>query len=140
MTNSTDVLTTSPAIITNFGLAVGTSCALDAQAEARKMSIRLNVVVFIFCVVCSGLTKKAEPPPTRDVNRDSGTDSANGGWLRRLVRPLAHFVKAGVSALCSGIFAIGDTEIDFNASANATCLISPCLNSDSLFGFRRTEA
>ena len=34
-----------------------------------------------------GLTKKAEPPPTRDVNRDSGTDSANGGWLRRLVRP-----------------------------------------------------
>ncbi len=36
------------------------------------------------CVV--GLTKKAEPPPTRDVNRDSGTDSANGGWLRRLVR------------------------------------------------------
>src|SRR5665213_1293056 len=34
----------------------------------------------------SRLTKKAEPPPTRDVNRDSGTDSANGGWLRRLVR------------------------------------------------------
>src|ERR1035438_2605432 len=33
-----------------------------------------------------GLTKKAEPPPTCDVNRDSGTDSANGGWLRRLVR------------------------------------------------------
>ena len=32
------------------------------------------------------LTKKAEPPPTRDVNRDSGTDSANGGWLWRLVR------------------------------------------------------
>ena len=31
------------------------------------------------------LTKKAEPPPTRDVNRDSGTASANGGWLRRLV-------------------------------------------------------
>src|SRR5271166_6468047 len=34
------------------------------------------------------LTKKAEPPPTRDVNRDSGTASANGGWLRRLVRLL----------------------------------------------------
>ena len=40
-----------------------------------------------------GLTKKAEPPPTRDVNRDSGTDSANGGWLRRLVRPLVHGYK-----------------------------------------------
>jgi len=37
-------------------------------------------------VVASGLTKKAEPPPTRGVNRDSGTASANGGWLRRLVR------------------------------------------------------
>ena len=32
------------------------------------------------------LTKKAEPPPTRGVNRDSRTDSANGGWLRRMVR------------------------------------------------------
>src|ERR1035438_10336177 len=32
------------------------------------------------------ITKKAEPPQTCDVNRDSGTDSANGGWLRRLVR------------------------------------------------------
>jgi hypothetical protein len=39
----------------------------------------------------SGLTKKAEPPPARGVNRDSGTASANGGWLRRLVRPLAVF-------------------------------------------------
>jgi len=39
--------------------------------------------------VCS-LTKKAEPPPTRDVNRDCGTDSGNGGWLRRLVRPHGH--------------------------------------------------
>jgi hypothetical protein len=37
------------------------------------------------------LTKKAEPPPTHDVNRDSGTDSANGGWLRRLVRH--HFLS-----------------------------------------------
>ena len=42
------------------------------------------------------LTKKAEPPPTRGVNRDSGTASANGGWLRRLVRPLvSHPVVSG---------------------------------------------
>ena len=40
-----------------------------------------------------GLTKKAEPPPTRGVNRDSGTDSANGGWLRRLVRPIRRHLK-----------------------------------------------
>ena len=43
----------------------------------------------------SRLTKKAEPPPTRGVNRDSGTASANGGWLRRLVRPrvIIHMIK-----------------------------------------------
>ena len=39
----------------------------------------------------STANEKAEPPPTRDVNRDSGTDSANGGWLRRMVRQ--HFVN-----------------------------------------------
>ena len=43
----------------------------------------------------TAVTEKAEPPPTRDVNRDSGTDSANGGWLRRLVRRQnAHFLNA----------------------------------------------
>jgi len=36
-------------------------------------------------IVSCGLTKKAEPPPTRDVNRASETDRAKGGWLRRLV-------------------------------------------------------
>ena len=48
-------------------------------------SVNLELVD-LFISVNAGLTKKAEPPPTRDVNRDSGTDSANGGWLRRLVR------------------------------------------------------
>ena len=46
-----------------------------------------NFTVVIVCDAYCRLTKKAEPPPTCDVNRDSGTDSANGGWLRRLVRP-----------------------------------------------------
>ena len=31
------------------------------------------------------------------MNRDSGTASANGGWLRRLVRPHGHFVSKGVN-------------------------------------------
>jgi hypothetical protein len=44
-----------------------------------------RIGIFISACGCC-LTKKAEPPPTRDVNRDSGTASANGGWLRRLVR------------------------------------------------------
>jgi hypothetical protein len=43
--------------------------------------------VFNFEMRISRLTKKAEPPPTCDVNRDSGTTSANGVKLRRLVRP-----------------------------------------------------
>ena len=45
------------------------------------------VSIYIECeLAASRLTKKAEPPPTRGVNRDSGTASTNGGWLRRLVR------------------------------------------------------
>jgi hypothetical protein len=30
---------------------------------------------------------KAEPRPTKDVNREGGTATANGRWFRRLVRP-----------------------------------------------------
>jgi hypothetical protein len=33
----------------------------------------------IHVIMRIGLTKKAEPPPTCGVNRDSGTDNANGG-------------------------------------------------------------
>ena len=55
-----------------------------AKLAQRVTNIKLRARVNIRC-----LTKKAEPPPTRDVNRDSGTASANGGWLRRLVRLLA---------------------------------------------------
>ena len=39
------------------------------------------------------ITKKAEPPPTHGVNRPAerdGTDRANGGWFRRLVRRRRH--------------------------------------------------
>jgi len=43
----------------------------------------------------SGLTTKAEPPPVRGGNRDSGTDRANGGWLRRLVRRFVCRAAAG---------------------------------------------
>src|SRR5450759_1454537 len=53
-----------------------------------------NLIVVSCC-----LTKKAEPPPTRDVNRDSGTDSANGGWFRRLVRP--HGINLHPALTCS---------------------------------------
>ena len=39
----------------------------------------------VFTVTCCRLTKKAEPPLTRDVNRDSGTRGAvaagSGDWL-----------------------------------------------------------
>jgi hypothetical protein len=84
-------------------------------AARRENDVGFGVVgVFIFG---SGLTKKAEPPPTRDVNRDSGTESAirlrseatdgqDGGWLRRLVRRLGHLcvlvpIKARVRSISS---------------------------------------
>jgi hypothetical protein len=51
---------------------------LRSSLEFSSCARRLREGFFI-------LTKKAEPPPTRDENRDSGTASANGGWLRRLV-------------------------------------------------------
>jgi len=38
----------------------------------------------------SRLTKKNEPPPTRDLNRDTGTASADSGRRRRLVRLRRH--------------------------------------------------
>ena len=57
-----------------------------------------ELTLLIFSYVFCGLTKKAEPPPTRDVNRDSGTASANGGWLRRLVRHHGH-VSIGLNRI-----------------------------------------
>jgi hypothetical protein len=65
------------------------------EADPPKPVKRELVKQEIHRDVCSRLTKKAEPPPTRDVNRDSGTESANGGWLRRLVRRLAFHIALG---------------------------------------------
>ena len=65
-----------------------TNCGLVANVAAATYTIEF----FCHKREC-GLTKKAEPPPTRGVNRDSGTDRANGGWLRRLVRPLVNHNK-----------------------------------------------
>ena len=67
----------------------------DACAEGMGMlrlmdtalCIRMKLLTLLIGAHSNWLTKKAEPPPTRGVNRDSGTASANGGWLRRLVRP-----------------------------------------------------
>src|SRR5208283_3783547 len=80
------------------------------------------------------LTKKAEPPPTRDVNRDSGTDSANGGWLRRLVRrhyhnqlfQNCHHFFCDEWVMTRGAFVVqGLTPFAFMCSAKI-CLSSAC--------------
>src|ERR1035438_7627123 len=79
--------------------------AATARFNTRNRLIFIFIVFFsCFVVWCCKitahlrrLTKKAEPPPTRDVNRDSGTDSANGGWLRRLVRHQLSFHLASAS-------------------------------------------
>jgi hypothetical protein len=59
----------------------GFKAALNASINVGGFGGGLFDFGSFFLIVSSGLTKKAEPPPTRDVNRDSGTDSANGGWL-----------------------------------------------------------
>jgi hypothetical protein len=68
--------------------------------EKNQPAFVLDLVMFSSQAEC-GLTKKAEPPPTRDVNRDSGTASANGGWLRRLVRHMIHgqLLRRGMMAM-----------------------------------------
>ena len=50
---------------------------------------------------------KAEPQPTRGVNRDSGTDSDNGCWLRRLVRRLFNVIAHNPELLFMGGLTIG---------------------------------
>jgi hypothetical protein len=65
-------------------LSLKTNSANAIHQITSETDMMLNVVMW-----CERrLTKKAEPPPTHGVNRDSGTDSVNGGWLRRLVRRL----------------------------------------------------
>ena len=81
-----------PIIAIDFGEGVPTQIILDRKQykKAGKQQIQSDATnhQILLCLLHnrSGLTKKAEPPPTRGVNRDSGTDRANGGWLRRLVR------------------------------------------------------
>src|ERR1700722_20924864 len=85
----------------------------EGRGQSENEPRNKNVYPFDFwCVhvVCvwrwsSGLTKKAEPPPTRGVNRDSGTASANGGWLRRLVR--RHIVHISKSCAKNPYFPFG---------------------------------
>jgi hypothetical protein len=73
------------------------------------------------------LTKKAEPPPTRDVNRDSGTDSAIGGWLRRLVRLPGKIVKNSIEPLIEFLANFSQMsdllKSELLVQPNARCLI-----------------
>jgi len=66
------------------------SVVVTTRQSVNAVKPTKRIVRSLFIKVYSSLTKKAEPPPTRDVNRDSRTVSANGGWLRRLVRPQLH--------------------------------------------------
>jgi hypothetical protein len=67
-----------------LNMPVASAIFPDSGIFRNALNIDTNVLI--------RLTKKAEPPPTRGVNRDSGTASANGGWLRRLVRRLVYHV------------------------------------------------
>jgi hypothetical protein len=56
----------------------------ESGKSAHNLWLHVLVCVLVVFGVYCRLTKKAEPSPTRGVNRDSGTANANGGW--RLVR------------------------------------------------------
>jgi hypothetical protein len=57
---------------------------MDTSASVKPSSVFSFILYYILDCgkVDNALTEKAEPPPTRGVNRGTGTDSANGGWLR----------------------------------------------------------
>jgi len=81
--------------------------ASNATMAMKTITARLVLSVFIFLcwlilltashkkphAQCR-LTKKAEPTPTRDVDCNR---SANGGWLRRLVRPHGHLLVNSIT-------------------------------------------
>src|ERR1035441_4262652 len=70
---------------------ISTATEAKHDEDATSMNVSSEMIRIVFIVCCgSSLTKKAEPPPTCDANRDSGTASANGGWLRRLVSRMSH--------------------------------------------------
>src|SRR6516165_5672719 len=59
--------------------------------DVRRLRSDDNLIAFVWDgkmhdAHC-GLTTKLSHPGPKDVNRDSGTVSANPGWLQRLVRP-----------------------------------------------------
>src|ERR1019366_8566469 len=85
-------------------------CQLPAESSSKMLAY--------FSWRECGLTEKAEPPPTRDVNRDSGTASANGGWLRRLVRRLNHVTHSNLNSM-SAWSRIMETSVSNNVSPSS---------------------
>src|ERR1700722_4462167 len=89
--------------LSTLGVWVETLTQPANKIRQQKQPSSQNLCLMF--MLYSGLTKKAEPPPTRDVNRDSGTASANGGWLRRLVR--RHIVHISKSCAKNPCFPFG---------------------------------
>ena len=94
-----------------FSSAVGVTMVIAVWANVlvakHNETVRTAVAIFIlfsplrfFCLskYCARMRPNvAEPPPIRDANRDSGTDRANGGWLRLVRRHwtiLCHIVSS----------------------------------------------
>ena len=74
-------------ICSRFGQEL-TKLGLTKRRDSGAHIYKLDYRNFVFhSDIGQGLTKKAEPPPTRDENRASGirntgAASANGDWLR----------------------------------------------------------
>jgi hypothetical protein len=55
----------------------------DEIIKIRKNASVMNkIIITSFGRMAGGLTSRTQPPPGCDVNRESGTETANGGWLQ----------------------------------------------------------
>jgi hypothetical protein len=69
---------------------------------------------------------KAEPRPTKDVNRDSGTATANGRWFRRLVRHLHLIIARLFYSQCENKSTVSQNSL---SDDGLIVVLAPCFKS-----------
>ena len=77
------IVSFSTAMTCSSRFAVASSGAANGARQPQRSHRRGLAFTRLRSSDIGGITKKAEPPPTRGGNRDSETASANGGWHRR---------------------------------------------------------
>jgi hypothetical protein len=73
---------------------------------------------------------KAEPRPTKDMNREGGTATANGRWFRRLVRRIHSIFSNTLPDIFCGNRACKNTQ-GFSADGSFIC-VTPRFDCDCI--------